>query len=92
MLLNLFDILLNIFYTCFLETYEEAKELEKRYSKHRDSNSFSEAQTQKQNKRDHPVNWDQNNLDLIDVSDMIKKIDQTSGKGNFIKHQTYFEL
>lgn len=73
---------------CFLESYEEAKELEKQYSKHRDSNSFREAQLVKQNKRDHPVNSNESCSNLIDVTCMLSKIDQTTGKGNFIKNKT----
>lgn len=39
---------------------------------HSDSNSFREENERKKYRRDHPVNA---NLSLIDVNDMIEKID-----------------
>lgn len=61
-------------------TFEEALELEQRYSKHRDSNSFHEAQARKLLKRLHPVNENEKiNQNLIDVNSLVKKIDQERG-------------
>lgn len=53
------------------------------YSSHRDSNSFRASQAQKQQKRDHPVNENENlRSNLIDMSSMVSKIDSTEGQGN----------
>lgn len=61
------------------ETYEEALELEKRYSKHRDSNSFHEHEERKKMKRLHPVNYaDQSDPNLIDVNGLVSQIDAGS--------------
>lgn len=50
------------------------------YSKHRDSNSFREHQEQKLLKRKHPVNHaDNSQLDLIDVNEMVRRIDENTG-------------
>lgn len=61
-------------------TFEEALEIEQRYSKHRDSDSFREAKAQKQLKREHPVNQNENIKSmLIDVSSLVSKIDHEQG-------------
>lgn len=63
----------------YVETFKEALEFEKMYSKHRNSTSFHEFQEQQKAKRQHPVNCDPSQLDLIDVNDMIKKINGNAG-------------
>lgn len=63
----------------YLETFKEAIKLEKRYTKHRNSRSFHEYQERQKLKRKHPVNYDQSQLDLIDVKDMVKKINGKAG-------------
>lgn len=65
----------------YLGTFEEALEYEKLYSKHRDSNSFRESQERKTMKRQHPVNNADrsSSSDLIDVTELIRKIDSDAG-------------
>lgn len=50
------------------------------YAKHRDSNSFEEAIERKKSKREHPVNA--NNSELINMNDLIEKIDNDTGMHN----------
>lgn len=58
------------------ETYSEALDAERFYSKHRNSDEFRQLQAKKQLKREHPVNsFDSDDADFIDVNDMINKID-----------------
>lgn len=57
------------------ESYDEALEAEKFYSKHRNSDDFREEQAKKQLRREHPVNYNQsNNSDLIDANNIMSKI------------------
>lgn len=68
------------FSTLWIATFEEALEIEQRYSRHRNSNSFREAQAQKQQRREHPVNENENLKSmLIDASSLVSKIDQAQG-------------
>lgn len=73
---NVLTLLLN-----YLETFKEAEQVERMYTKHRDSNSFREhqieEQKQKKYKRDHPVNA--NITDLIDMNGLINEIDTNAG-------------
>lgn len=64
-------------------TFDEAIELEQRYSVHNDSNSFRKAQAQKQLKREHPVN-ENLDLDLINVNSMVSEIDSHEQQGKSI--------
>lgn len=64
--------------------------MEKRYSKHRNSSSFREEQERKKMKRDHPVNYNANDSNLIDVTSMIKKTDARLEKGNPAKSKIKF--
>lgn len=59
-------------------------EIELFYSKHRNSDEFREEQAEKQLKREHPVNHI--NSDMIDVNEMVKKIDAGDAK----QHLKYF--
>lgn len=64
----------------FVATFEEALELEKMYSNHRNSDSFREEIARKKLKRDHPVNENRDLFEPLDVNDIINEID--SNKGN----------
>lgn len=64
----------------YLATFEEALELEQRYSKHRNSTSFREAEAQKELKRLHPVNENEKiKSGLIDMNSMVSRIDEQQG-------------
>lgn len=55
-------------------TLDEALKLEQRFSKHNDSKSFRAAQAEKQKKRAHPVNEnDDFKRGLIDVNALVDK-------------------
>ncbi len=73
--------MLTLFFAKYLATFEEALILEKQYSKHRDSASFRAAEVEKQLKRKHPVNNNEKiRSSLIDVTSMVKQIDEKQGK------------
>lgn len=66
---------------------KEALLLEKRYSKHRDSNSFRAAEEEKKLKRAHPVT--ENPIfksALINVNSMVNKINGAARQGNLVIH------
>lgn len=49
------------------------------YSNHRDSSSFREEQVRKQTRREHPVNANTSDSDLINVNELIGNIDKNAG-------------
>lgn len=57
------------------------------YAKHRNSGSFLEEEARKKMKRDHPVNANLSNSDLIDANYMIDEINRKMGK--FLKSRLF---
>lgn len=52
------------------------------YAQHRNSDSFREEQARKKIRREHPVNANISDSDLIDVNALISSIDNKTGTSN----------